>query len=180
MTSPPERVRYSRPPFQKKESGLFNYVVLAYHGSVFLPRCSQDFLKNQSVRASLWGTLRLVGDGKIDALCQYFVGTCRCTGPVNFDVGWTCSAIDGIRIACSGTRGYGEGKLGDLFIVQIPNEADGPICTVGVDVEGDVYFLVDLKCGRQLQGLSRSSINQAGHLGVINILLARKCSSSGG
>jgi hypothetical protein len=40
--------------------------------------------------------------------------------------------------------------------------------------------LVDLKCGRQLQGLSRRSINQAGHLGIINILLARKCSSSGG
>ena len=73
-----------------------------------------------------------------------------------------------------GACGYGEGKLGDTFIVQIPVEADGSIFTVGVDVECDIYFLVGLEGSCHLQWLSRSGIDNAGHLGAINILLTRK------
>ena len=138
------------------------------------------FLKDEGVGDGWAGALCLVGDGKIDVLRQYFVGARCCTGPVDIDVGGTCPAIDGIRVACFGTCGDGEGKLGNNFVVQIPKEADGSIFTVGVDVKGDIYFLVDLESGCQLQWLSRDCINQAGHLGVINVLLTRKCAGSGG
>lgn len=105
-------------------------------------------------------------------LCQNFVAAGNRTCPVNFNIGSTGAAINGIGIARSCTRSHGKGKLRHISIVKIPEEANSSIFPIGVNSEGNINLLVDFECGCRLQRLGRIDIDHARHLWGIYILLS--------